>query len=94
MAGIGGWKVAASRCVDGVRGECYDGWVWGVWGEVLFVREEAAGEGLLEVGNSGEGGYVGVVKVGEAHIGGGGGWWFVLSWRSWWLLMLVYLHCM
>ena len=61
---VGRREVAAARCVDGMRSEGYDGWVWGsdricawegVFGNELFVGEEARGEGLLEVGDSCEG---------------------------------------
>lgn len=53
---VGGWEVAAACCVDRVRGEGYDGWVrglyggcaWGgIFGNELFVGEEACCEGLL-----------------------------------------------
>lgn len=80
--GVGGWEVSAASCVDWIRGERYDGGIWG-WRICLarlyrscacsyrraqsLVCEKTGGEDLLEMGDPGEGGDVGEMKVCKFH---------------------------
>ena len=62
----------------GVVGGCEWVWKWGegVWVGVLWIVEEGVGEGVMGVGDGGEG-WVVVVDVEEEEIGDG--WWVGLD---------------